>query len=108
MFIIIETPLIAIAKTTATPGKGTIVVITAISITVGTPLVVTTETTITPRMRSNQIDLSKDAGNTLSLKVRFYNDVIVIKESGDIDIIVLNDKATMLKATTLEVSQPVN
>ncbi len=60
----------------------------------------TAETTVTPGTRSDQINLSKGTGNTSSLKVRFYDDVIVIKESNDIDIIALNDKAAILRAIT--------
>ena len=89
-------------------GKETIAVITAMLVTAGTLLIIMTETTATPGTRSDQIGPSKGAGNTSGLKVRFYNDVIVIKELDDIDIIVLNDKAAMSGVTTLEVLQPVN
>ncbi len=102
------TPLAITTETTATPGKGAMAVIAAIPVTAGTLLVATAETITTPETRLNQINLSKNAGNTSGFKVRFYNNVIVIKESDDIDIIALNDKATMLRATMLEISQPVN
>ncbi len=102
------TPLATTAKTAAMPRKGAITVITAIPVTAGTPLTTTTETAVTPETRSNQIDPLKGAGNTLNLKVRFYNDIIVIKESNDIDIITLNDKTAMPETTTLEISQPMN
>ncbi len=83
-------------------GKRAIAVIVVMPITAGTPLTVTAETTATPETRSNQINLLKNAGNTLNFKVRFYNDVIVIKESSDIDITTLNNKAAILGTTTLE------
>jgi len=83
--------------------KGVMAVIAAISVMVGTLLVATAETVATLETRLDQIGLSKGAGSTLNFKIRFYNDIIVIKESGDIDIIVLNDKVAMLGTTTLEV-----
>ncbi len=83
-------------------GKEVIAVIVAMPVTAGTPLAATAETTVTPETRSDQINPLKGARNILNLKVRFYNDVIIIKESSDIDIIVLNDKAAMPGATTLE------
>ncbi len=89
-------------------GKRAMAVITAIPITARTPLVVTAEIAATPGTRSDQIGLSKGVGSISNLKVRFYNDVIVIKESDDIDITALNDKAAILGATTLEISQPVS
>ncbi len=89
-------------------GKEVIAVITAIPITAGTPLAATAETTVIPKTRSNQINPSKGARNTSGLKVRFCNNVIVIKELSDIDITALNDKATMPGATTLETLQPMN
>ena len=89
-------------------GKRVITVITAIPVTAGTPLATTTETTVTPGTRLNQINPLKDIGNTLDFKVRFYNDIIVIKKSNNIDITTLNDKATIPETTTLEISQPVN
>ncbi len=98
------TPLAATAETAAMLGKGAMAVKTAMPITVGTLLAATAETAATPRTRSDQIDPSKDAGNTSGLKVRFCDNVIVIKKSSDIDIIVLNDKTTMLRTTTLEAS----
>ncbi len=85
-------------------GKEAITVITTILITVGTPLTITTETAVIPETRSNQINPSKDIGNTSNLKIRFYNDIIVIKKSNDINIIVLNNKAAMPGVTTLETS----
>jgi len=84
--------------------KRAITVITAMPVTAGTLLVATAETTATPGTRSDQIGPSKNAGNTLSLKVRFYNNVIVIKKSNDINITALNDKAAILRATTLKTS----
>ncbi len=84
-------------------GKEAIVIITAILITVETPLAATAEIAATLETRSDQISPSKGAGNISSFKVRFYNNVIVIKESSDIDIIALNDKAAMSGVTTLEV-----
>ncbi len=83
-------------------GKGVIAVITAISVTAGTPLAATAERTATPKTRSDQINLLKNAGNTSNLKVWFCNDVIVIKKSDDIDITVLNNKAAMPETTTLK------
>ena len=83
-------------------------IIVTMSIMAGTPLVTTTETATTPGTRSDQISPLKNVENILSFKIRFYNDVIVIKKSGDIDITALNDKATMLGVTTLETLQPVN
>ncbi len=97
------TPLATTAEITAILGKGVIAVIVAIPITAGTPLAATAETAAIPGTRSDQIDPSKGTGSTSSLKVRFYNDVIVIKESSDIDITALNDKTTMPGTTTLEV-----
>ncbi len=97
------TSLAATAKTAVTLGKGVIAVITAMPITTGTPLATTAETVATLETRLNQIDLSKGAGNTSDLKVQFYNDIIVIKESNDIDITTLNDKAAILETTTLKV-----
>jgi len=88
--------------------KRIIAVITVILIIAGTPLIATIETTATLKIKSNQINPSKSAENILNLKVRFYNDVIVIKKSDDIDIITLNDKAVIPGTTTLETSQPVN
>jgi len=102
------TLLAATAETTATSGKRAIAVIITMLVMAGTPLAATAETAVTPGTRLDQISLSKGVGNTLGLKVRFYNNVIVIKESGDIDITALNDKATMPEATTLEVLQLVN
>ncbi len=84
--------------------KGAMAVITAMSVIVGTLLIAIAETIATPEIRSDQIDPSKDARSTLNLKVRFYNDVIVIKKSDDIDITALNDKATISRITTLEIS----
>ncbi len=89
-------------------GKRTIAVITAIPITAGTPLTTIAETIATPGSRSNQISPSKNAENTSNLKVRFYNDIIIIKKSNDIDITTLNNKTAIPEATTLETSQPVN
>ncbi len=108
MLITAGTPLAATAETAVTPGKRAMAVIVAMPVTAGTPLAATAETIVTPGIRSDQIDPSKDAGSISSLKVRFYNDVIVIKESDDIDITALNDKAVMLEITMLEVLQPVN
>jgi len=65
-------------------------------------LAATAETTATPGTRLDQIGLSKGTKSISSLKVRFYNDVIVIKKSNDIDITALNDKTTIPGATTLE------
>ena len=67
------------------------------------PLIIITEITATLETRSNQIGLLKGAGNISNFKVRFYNDIIVIKKSNDIDIITLNDKAAMLKTITLKI-----
>ncbi len=89
-------------------GKRVIAVITAIPITTGTPLVAIAKIVVIPGTKSNQINPSKDTGNTLNLKVRFYNDIIVIKESDDINITALNNKAVISKATTLEILQPMN
>ncbi len=72
MFVTVKTPLAATAETAATPGKGAITVITAIPVIAGTLLAATAETTVTPGTRSDQINLSKGTGNTSSLKVRFY------------------------------------
>jgi len=89
-------------------GKRVITVITVIFIITGIPLAITAEITVTLRTRSNQINLSKNVGSILNFKIRFYNDVIVIKELNNIDITVLNDKTAMPGTTTLEASQPVN
>ena len=122
------TPLAAMAETVATPGmrldqinpskgagstsnlkrKRVIAVIAAILITAGTPLIATAEIVTTLGTRLDQIGLLKGAGNILGFKIRFCNDVIIIKELDDIDITVLNDKAAMLRITTLEVLQPVS
>ncbi len=102
------TPLTTTAETTVTPGKGAIAVIAAIPVTAGTPLVTIAETAATPGTRSDQIGPSKGVENTLGFKIRFYNDVIVIKESNDIYIIALNNKAAIPGATTLKTSQPMN
>ncbi len=83
-------------------GKKTIAVITAISIIAGTPLITTAETIVTSKTRLNQINPSKNAGNTLSFKVRFYNNIIVIKELDDIDITALNNKIAMPGTTILK------
>ncbi len=83
-------------------GKRAITVIITIFIIIKTLLAITIETIAIPGTRSNQINLLKDIGNILNFKVRFYNDVIIIKKSDDIDIIVLNDKAAMLETTILE------
>jgi len=53
MSITAGTPLAATAETTATPGKGAIAVITVIFITVGTPLAATAETAVTLETRSD-------------------------------------------------------
>ncbi len=98
----VETPLVITTEITITPGKGVIAIITAILVTVGTPLITTAKTVVMLGTKLNQIDPSKGVGSTLSFKVRFYNDVIIIKELGDIDITVLNDKATMSETITLE------
>ncbi len=103
MLITAETPLATTTETAATPGKGAMAVIAVIPVTAGTPLAATVETTAMPGTRSDQISLSKDAENISSLKVWFCNDIIVIKESSDIDIIALNDKAAMSGATTLKI-----
>ncbi len=108
MPVMAGTLLIATAEIAATLGKGAMAVIAIMLITAGTPLIATTETAATLGTRLNQIGLLKGIGSILGLKVRFYNNVIVIKESGDIDIIALNDKAVMLGTTTLEASQPVS
>ncbi len=102
MSVTAGTPLAATAETAATPGKGAMAVIAAIPVTAGTPLATTAETVVSPGTRSDQIGLSKGTGSILGFKVRFYNDVIVIKESNDIDITALNDKAAILGTTTLE------
>ncbi len=83
--------------------KKAIVVITTIPITTGTLLIVTIETTTMLETRSNQIDPLKNAENTSNFKIQFYNDVIVIKELGDIDIIILNDKTAIPEVITLEI-----
>ena len=106
--IIAGTPLITTAETTITSGKGAIVVIITISVIAGTLLIIMAETTVIPGTRSDQIGLLKSARNISSLKVRFYNDVIVIKKSSNIDITALNNKAAIPGVTTLEASQPVN
>ena len=102
------TPLAATAEIAATPGKGAMAVIVAMLITVGTPLVVTAETVVTPGTRLDQIGLLKGVGSISGFKVRFCNNIIVIKKSGDIDIMALNDKAAMPGVTTLEVLQLIN
>ncbi len=84
-------------------GKGAIAVITVMFVTAGTLLIATAETVVTPGTRLNQISLSKSVENTSSFKVRFYNDIIVIKKLNDIDIMVLNDKVTMPGVITLEI-----
>jgi len=108
IFITARTLLAATAETVIMPGKGAITVIVVISVTAGTPLVAMAETAAIPGIRLNQIGLLKDAGNTLGFKVRFYNDIIVIKKSNDIDITALNDKAAISRVITLETSQSIN
>jgi len=85
-------------------GKRAIVVIVVMFITAGISLITTAETVAMPGTRLDQIGPSKDVKNISNFKVRFYNDIIVIKESGDIDITTLNNKAAIPGATTLKVS----
>ncbi len=103
ILITVKTPLTTTVKTAVTPGKRVITIIIAMPVTAGTPLTTTAETTAIPGTRSNQINPSKNTENTSSFKVRFYNDIIVIKESDDIDITALNDKITMPGTITLEI-----
>ncbi len=103
MFVTVGTLLVATAETVIMPGKRAIAVITVMLITAGTLLITTAKTTVTLGTRSDQIGLLKNAGSTLSLKVRFCNDVIVIKKLDDIDITALNNKVAMSEITILEI-----
>ncbi len=102
MLVTAGTLLITTAEITAISGKGAMVIIVAIPVIARTPLVITAEIVVIPGTRSDQIDPLKGAGSTSNLKVRFCDDVIVIKESNDIDITALNDKTTILEITMLE------
>ncbi len=63
----------------------------------------------TLELRLDQIGLLKDIRSILGFKtVRFYDGVIIIKESSDIKISDLNDKVVTPGTVTLETLQLLN